>query len=110
MKEQMEASVAPSACDHPKARNPYETNAKPLRGMMTQLGDQIPLLKAQNGSRFPSYDIYIHIYIYIYIYICCGVINWSSLGVFKVINWSKFAFSKHCLSNNTIKIGVSAHF
>ena len=28
-------------------------------------------------------------YICIYIYICCGVINWASLGVFKVINWAK---------------------
>ena len=47
----------------------------------------------------------------IYIYICCGVINWSKLwGFSKFFTGPSLFFSKHCLSKNTIQIGVSAHF
>ena len=49
----------------------------------------------------------VHIYIYIYIYyginICCELLTGPSLGVFKVINWSKFAFFKTLLVKKQYK-------
>ena len=48
--------------------------------------------------------------IYIYIY-AVETIFWPSLGVCKVNILAKFVFKKkHFVSENTIKIGVSAHF
>ena len=55
--EQKKASLSLSALTRHRARNPYKTRAKALSGDSAHLGDQIPLLKGQNGTKFPSYSI-----------------------------------------------------
>ena len=48
----------------------------------------------------------------IYIYIYSGVIIWAKFGLLRCyyLGQVRFFFTKHCLSKNTIKIGVSALF
>ena len=63
---------------------------------------------------------YIHIYIYIYIYTCIHVYIYTymlwcyylgQVWPFEVLlSGPSLFFTKHCLSKNTIKIGVSALF
>ena len=54
-----------------------------------------------------------HIYIYInnFTAYSCGVMIWAKFGLFEVLlSGPSLFFTKHCLSKNTINIGVSAPF
>ena len=58
-----------------------------------------------------SLSLSLSLSIYIYIYICCGVIIWAKFGLLRCYYLGQVCFfTKHCLSKNTIKIGVSALF
>ena len=54
-----------------------------------------------------QYFLYIYIYRYPYMYVCMYVKLLSQVrGSLIVIIWSKFAFQKHWVSKNTIKMGA----
>ena len=57
----------------PKHEPPIKQTRNHSGEMRTHLGDQIPLLKDQTGSKFPALGpptAYIYIYIYLYVCVC----------------------------------------
>ena len=57
------------------------------------------------GTKTQNCHIIPDVHIYIYIYIAVELLTGPSLGVFKVINWSKFVFFKTLFVNKHYKMG-----